>query len=55
MEQDQNLTYLFAAYSLIWVVLFSYLVRLRRRQQELAEVVERLVNASRKTDGSTSS
>ena len=46
MEQDLNLTYLFAAYSLIWVVLFGYLVRLRRRQQELSKVVRRLTNSA---------
>ncbi len=46
MEQDPNLTYLFAAYSLLWVVLFGYLVRLRRREQELSEVVRRLTNSA---------
>ena len=44
LEQDSNLTYLFAAYSLIWVVLFGYLVRLRRREQELSQVVRRLTD-----------
>ena len=46
MEQDPNLTYLFAAYSLIWVVFFGYLVRLRRREQELSQAVESLANAA---------
>ncbi len=46
VDQDPNLTYLFAAYSLIWVVLFGYLVRLRRREQELSEIVRRLTNSA---------
>lgn len=45
MEQDPNLIYLFAAYTLIWVVLFGYLVRLRRREQELSQVVRRLADS----------
>ena len=55
LEQDQNLAYLFAAYSLIWIILFSYLVRLRRRQAELSEVVQRLASAAGISDGSSSS
>jgi CcmD family protein len=34
------MTYLFAAYTVIWVLLFGYLVSLGKRQNKLAEELE---------------
>ena len=42
MQDDAGLSYLFAAYSVIWVVLLGYVARLRQRQQELWKAVARL-------------
>ena len=36
------MTYLFAAYSAIWIALFLYLLRLERRSRELEEEVREL-------------
>jgi len=36
------MTYLFAAYSIIWVVLFAYILSLSRRQQKFQEEITRL-------------
>jgi CcmD family protein len=37
-----NLPYLFAAYAVIWIGLFAYLLRLGRRSRELEEEVREL-------------
>jgi CcmD family protein len=37
-----NLPYLFAAYSVVWLGLFVYLLRLSRRSRELEEEVREL-------------
>lgn len=42
MQEDTGLTYLFAAYTVIWAVLLGYVARLRQRQQDLWKAVERL-------------
>lgn len=39
---ESNFAYLFAGYAAVWLVLFAYLLRLRRRQQELREEVDML-------------
>ena len=36
------MTYLFAAYTLIWVVLFAYVFSLSRRQHKFREEITRL-------------
>ena len=36
------MTYLFAAYTIIWVVLFLYIFNLSKRQQKFREEVTRL-------------
>jgi CcmD family protein len=38
----EDLQYLFAAYTFIWVVLFAYVIRLQNRAQSLREELERL-------------
>ena len=43
MEQDPNLTYLFAAYTAFWAVLFGYVLHLRSRQKGLEQSIEDLV------------
>ena len=37
-----NLSYLFAAYTAVWLALFVYLVRLERRSRELEEEIREL-------------
>ena len=37
-----NLSYLFAAYTAVWLALYVYLVRLERRSRELEEEVREL-------------
>ncbi len=37
-----NLHYLFAAFSTVWIVLFAYLMRLNRRTKELGLQLEEL-------------
>ena len=43
-----NFPYLFAGYSLIWLVTFLYILRLMRRQQELRRELEALKQARKK-------
>lgn len=38
----ENLSYLFAAYSAVWVVLFLYILSLWRKQNRIEEDIERL-------------
>ena len=40
--------YLFAAYSLIWLVTFLYILRLMRKQRELRREIESLKQARKK-------
>ena len=42
MEQNSNLTYLFAAYTAFWVVLFGYVLHLKSRQKDLNQSLEEL-------------
>ena len=37
-----NLSYLFAAYAVVWIGIFLYVLRLGRRSQELEEEVREL-------------
>ena len=39
---ESNLSYLFAGYAAIWIVLFAYLNRLRQREKTLHQEIERL-------------
>ena len=39
---ESNLTYLFAGYAAIWIVLFAYLFRLRQREKDLHQEIELL-------------
>ena len=39
----ENLSYLFAAYTAIWIVLFAYVARLHRREKSLRQELEQLV------------
>jgi CcmD family protein len=42
---ESSLAYLFAGYSAVWLVVFGYLVQLRRRERELRREVELLREA----------
>lgn len=37
-----NLPYLFAAYAVVWIALFAYLLRLDRKSRELEDEVREL-------------
>ena len=41
----ENLSYLFAAYTAIWLVIFGYLFSLSRRQRSLEREIESLRKA----------
>ena len=38
----ENLSYLFAAYTAIWILVFAYLVRLQRREKTLRQELDQL-------------
>jgi CcmD family protein len=38
----ENLSYLFAAYTAIWIILFAYLLRLQRREEGLRQELEQI-------------
>ena len=42
MEQISTLTYLFAAYTAFWAVLFGYVLHLMSRQKDLNQSIEEL-------------
>ena len=46
----ENFPYLFAAYSLIWLVTFVYILRLLRRQQDLRKELDSLKEALKKRE-----
>ncbi|MBI2865739.1 MAG: CcmD family protein [Chloroflexi bacterium] len=46
-----NLGYLFAAYTIIWLVLFAYSFRLARRVEELRQRLEALGRRRQTSDG----
>ena len=50
MQTDPNLTYLFAACSAVWVILFAYVAHLKKRSASLAEQLRHLPASSRGTD-----
>ena len=39
---ESNLSYLFAGYAAIWIILFAYLYRLRQREKDLHQEIELL-------------
>lgn len=38
----ENLSYLFAAFTFIWVILFYYVFRMSRKQKQLLEEIEQV-------------
>lgn len=42
MQTDPNLAYLFAACSAVWIILFAYVVHLKKRSDSLAEQLRSL-------------
>jgi CcmD family protein len=38
----ENLSYLFAAYTLIWVIVFGYVFFMQRKQRSLQRQIDRL-------------
>lgn len=42
MQTDPNLAYLFAACSAVWIILFAYVVHLKKRTASLAEELRNL-------------
>lgn len=42
MQTDPNLAYLFAACSSVWIILFAYLVHLKKRSASLSEQLRNL-------------
>jgi CcmD family protein len=42
ISQGVSMNYLFAAYTLIWIVLFGYVLRLSRRQQALKVEIDQM-------------
>ena len=47
-----NLTYLFAAYTAIWVLLFNYVLILSRRNRMLQKEIDELRQLLRRRSGS---
>ena len=50
MQTDPNLAYLFAACSAVWIILFAYVVHLKKRSASLAEQLRDLSSSNRGTD-----
>ena len=50
METDTTFPYLFAAYAVIWVIFFGYLVRLRQREKSLGHALDELEERLGPTD-----
>jgi len=44
----ENLGYLFAAYSVIWAVVFSYILFMQRKQKSLQRQIDRLQESADK-------
>ena len=44
MKTDPNLAYLFAAFSAVWIILFSYVVHLKKRCASLSEQLRNLTS-----------
>ncbi len=38
----ENLSYLFAAFAAVWLILFYYVTRMSRRQKQLSEEIEQI-------------
>ncbi len=49
------MSYLFAAFSIVWIVIFLYVLSVSRRQRELAREVETLRQTTQKEPASPSS
>ena len=50
-----NLHYLFAAFSIVWIVLFAYLMRLNKRTKELGLQLEELESQIQEKKGDLTS
>ena len=50
MQTDPNLAYLFAACSAVWIILFAYVVHLKKRSDSLAEQLRYLSSLPRGED-----
>ena len=50
MQTDTNLFYLVAACSAVWIILFAYLVHLKKRSASLAEQLRNLSDSTRGTE-----
>ena len=50
MQTDPDLSYLFAACSAVWVILFAYLAHLKKRSASLARQLRDLSSSSRGRD-----
>jgi len=48
----ENLVYLFAAYTVIWIALFAYLFNLSRRQDRLRQEMDSLRRSLEREGGS---
>ena len=46
MQTDTNLIYLVAAFSAVWIILFAYLVHLKKRSASLAEQLRNLSDSA---------
>jgi len=49
------MSYLFTAFSIVWIVIFLYVLSISRRQRELAREVETLRQMTQKEPSSRSS
>ena len=47
MQTDPNLAYLFAACSSVWIILFAYVVHLKKRSASLSEQLRNLSSLPR--------
>ena len=50
---ESNLSYLFAGYTSIWIILFAYLLRLRKRGDELHRELELLRHQLSEKEGAS--
>ena len=46
-----NFAYLFSAYTMIWIILFAYLLRLMRKERALRQQLEALAADIQNKDG----
>ena len=46
----ENLEYLLAAYTVIWVVVFGYVIFMQRKQRKLQHQIDRLQESAEKSE-----